>query len=473
MLKKLRIAVAALFIVGITLLMVGIGQQWWGWMAKLQFLPACLALNAVVIVALVLLTLLVGRVYCSVICPLGVYQDIVNWVSSLRKGKKRRFTYKKECKTLRYGVLALFIASLIAGIQVLVALIAPYSAYGRIVTSIVNPTGWAVPVIAAITLVLVTFLAWTGGRTWCNSVCPVGTTLGLLSRFAIFRPVIDTEKCKNCHGCEKMCKSSCINSAEQTVDMSRCVACFNCIENCKFDAISYGFAYGKKKAAPAAKAETAQKAADGVDAGKRAFLTSAVIAGASVTLGAQETKLDGGLAAITAKKAPKREQRLTPPGSVSEKHFYKHCTACQLCVANCPNNVLRPSTDLGHLMQPKMDFDRGFCRPECVNCSQVCPAGAIEKITPEEKTAIHIGKAVIDYDLCISNNEGVSCGNCASHCPAGAISMVRKDADDPKSVRIPSIIEGRCIGCGKCEYLCPSRPFSAIHIEGLSTHIKD
>lgn len=472
MLKKLRIVLAAIFFVGITLLLAGIGQEWWGCMAKLQFLPACLALNAVVIIALALLTLLVGRVYCSVICPLGVYQDLVNWLSSLRKGKKRRFAFKKECKSLRYGILLLFICSLVAGIQVLVALIAPYSAYGRIVSSIVSPSGWAVPVIAAITLVLLTVLAWMGGRTWCNSVCPVGTTLGLLSRFAIFRPVIDLEKCKDCHGCEKMCKASCINSTAKTVDMSRCVGCFDCIENCRFDAIHYGFAYGNKKAAQKA-GQPAQDAADGIDAGKRAFITGAVLAGASVTLGAQEAKLDGGLAAITAKKAPKRAQRLTPPGSSSAKQFYKHCTACQLCVANCPNNVLRPSTDLEHLMQPKMDFDRGFCRPECVNCSQVCPAGAIEKITPEEKTSIHIGKAVIDYDLCIASAEGVSCGNCATHCPAGAVSMVRKNADDPQSPRIPSIIEGRCIGCGKCEYLCPSRPFSAIHIEGLSTHIKD
>lgn len=465
MLKKIRIALAAIFFVGITLLLVGIGQEWWGWMAKLQFLPACLALNAVVIIALLLLTLLFGRVYCSVICPLGVFQDIVNWASSLRKGKKRRFAFKKECKTLRYGILVLFIAALVAGIQVLVALIAPYSAYGRIVTSIVNPQGWAVPVIAAVTLVLVVVLSWMGGRTWCNSVCPVGTTLGLLSRFAAFRPMIDTDKCKNCHGCEKMCKSSCIDSENKTVDMSRCVVCLNCIENCKFDAIHYRFAYGKKSETGAAPKK--------VDDGKRAFLTGAMLVGSALTIEAQEMKVDGGLAEVIGKKAPKRSQRLTPPGSEGEKNFYKHCTACQLCVANCPNNVLRPSTDLEHLMQPKMDFDKGFCRPECTNCSQVCPAGAIKPISKEEKTQIHIGRAVVDLDLCVVNRDNVNCGNCASHCPAGAISMVRKDPDDPKSLRIPAVLEERCIGCGKCEYLCPSRPFSAIHVEGLVKHITD
>lgn len=197
------------------------------------------------------------------------------------------------------------------------------------------------------------------------------------------------------------------------------------------------------------------------------------MAGTAATLGAQEAKLDGGLAAVIGKKAPKRAQRLTPPGSKGEKHFYDKCTACQLCVANCPNNVLHPSTDLGHLMQPKMDFDKGFCRPECTTCSQVCPAGAILPITPEEKTTVHIGHAIVDYDLCLAYNDGVNCGSCAAHCPAGAISMVRKNPDDPGSPRIPSVIEDRCIGCGKCEFLCPSRPFSAIHVEGLKLHIVD
>ena len=487
MAKKIRIAAAAVFFICITLLLVGIGEQWFGWMAKLQFLPACLALNVAVIVGILLLTLVFGRFYCSVICPMGVFQDIVIWIRRKTGGKKFKYSYKKENKLVRYAVWAIFIACIIAGLQVIVALLAPYSAYGRIVNSIVSPRGWLVPVIALLTVVFIVWLAWTSGREYCNTICPVGTTLGLVSRFALFRPVIDKSMCVGCHGCERACKSHCIDVENRRVDGSRCVDCFDCIGHCKLGGLKYRFAYGEVARRPmrdtAAKSTTAASGNsttasascttgdNAPDAGRRAFLAGAVLAGSSLTLGAQEQKLDGGLAAVLDKKAPKREQRLTPPGSGGERSFYDHCTACQLCIANCPNEVLRPSTDLSHMMQPKMDFDRGFCRPECTTCSHLCPAGAIKPITVEEKTLIHIGRAVVDLDLCVAYEGEVSCGSCAAHCPMGAISMVRKVKGDVKSPLIPTVIEDRCIGCGKCEFLCPSRPFSAIHIEGLKNHI--
>ena len=121
-------------------------------------------------------------------------------------------------------------------------------------------------------------------------------------------------------------------------------------------------------------------------------------------------------------------------------------------------------------MQPEVQYERGYCRPECVRCSEVCPTGAIKPITKEEKSSIQIGHAVWRRCNCIVHTDKVECGNCARHCPTGAIQMVPQDPNDKKSLKIPVINTERCIGCGACENLCPSRPFSAIHVEGHEVH---
>ena len=547
MLRKIRITLAAICFVAVTLLFLdftGTLHLWFGWLAKIQFLPAVLALNFVVVAILLVLTLLFGRIYCSVICPLGIFQDCVSNLSSRRKGKKARFSYSKEIKWLRYGVLVLFVIALVAGLNSLVALLAPYSAYGRMVQSLLAPVwqwgnnllAWiaerqdsyafvtkevwlkSLPtlIVAAVTFIVVVVLAWRNGRTYCNTICPVGTTLSFFSRFAMFRPVIDKSKCKSCHACERKCKSACIDIDNHRIDYSRCVDCFDCIDSCRLGALKYRFAWGGGVGSGSTGAKTPQNAPVGskmtsdeskngqnrssaaptpvaepvvrqgsptieaTDNGRRAFLVggATVIGGSllsSIPMRAEDDEIkdkkrDGGFAEVLPKKAPNRKTPITPFGSESVEKFYKHCTACQLCVTVCPNNVLRPSSRLEHLMQPEMSFEKGYCRPECVKCSEVCPAGAILKITPEEKTEWKVGTAGVDYDLCVVNRDGVSCGNCARHCPVGAIRMVKKNPDDEKSPRIPSVNEEKCIGCGACENLCPSRPISAITVNGYSVH---
>ena len=140
MLRKVRIAAAAVCFALITLLFLdftGTLHAWFGWLAKVQLLPAVLALNVGVIVLLVALTLIFGRIYCSVICPLGVMQDLISWFGD--KAKKNRFRYSKPLTWLRYGMLALFVVAFIAGIGSIVALLAPYSAYGRIASNLISP----------------------------------------------------------------------------------------------------------------------------------------------------------------------------------------------------------------------------------------------------------------------------------------------------------------------------------------------
>lgn len=468
MLRKIRIILATLFFLSVTALFVdssGTVKEWLGWTAKMQFLPALLAMNIVALVVLVALTLLVGRVYCSVICPLGVMQDVVSWISGRRKKKKSRFSYSSEKRWLRYGILVVFVALLIAGLVPIAALISPYSSYGRMVRSVVSPSLSPVAIVAAVSFVVVAILAWIGGRTYCNTVCPVGTVLGFFSRFALFRPMIDTSKCNNCKLCSKKCKASCIDAKNHRIDYSRCVACMDCIYTCKHGAIS--LPPGPSPKERGVDTPGGDKAGDEM---RRKFLTLSATLAATSLIKAQEKKVDGGLAAIEAKQKPNRNTPLVPPGAKSRRHFAQHCTACQLCVSECPNNVLRPSTNLETLMQPEMSYEDGYCRPECTRCSEVCPAGAIRPITVAEKSSTRIGHAVWIRKNCLPVADGVECGNCARHCPSGAILMVHMDANDDESPKIPVIDTERCIGCGACENLCPARPFSAIYVEGHERH---
>ena len=323
-------------------------------------------------------------------------------------------------------------------------------------------------IIAAITFIVLFILAWRGGRTYCNTICPVGTVLGFLSKYSLFKPVIDTTKCNGCGLCARNCKASCINSKAHEIDYSRCVACMDCLDKCKQGAITYTRRHKSHTHRTSAGEETAS--AQPVDDSRRAFLSATAILATTTALKAQEKKVDGGLAAIEEKKIPERATAITPPGSMSARNFAQHCTACQLCVSVCPNQVLRPSSDLTRLMQPEMSYERGYCRPECTKCAEVCPAGAIRPITKADKSAIQIGHAVWIKENCICITDDVECGNCARHCPVGAIQMVASDPENPESRKIPVVNTERCIGCGACENLCPSRPFSAIYVEGHIMH---
>ena len=494
MLRRIRLIVALVFFILITLLFLdftGTLLGWFGWLAKIQFLPAVLALNVGVILLWVVLTLVFGRVYCSVICPLGVFQDVVSWFSGRRKKKKYRFSYSPAVSWLRYGVLGVFIIAMIAGIGSVVALLAPYSSYGRIVSNLFAPvyqwgnnvlayfaersdsyafyetSVWlkSLPtfIIAAGTFVVLVVLAWRNGRTYCNTICPVGTVLGFFSRYSLFRPEIDAEKCTNCSLCSRKCKAACINYKDHRIDYSRCVTCMDCIDSCKHGAISYKYRFGKKEIKETSETGNTNNA-------RRSFLTGMGLVLVSSAVKAQEKKVDGGLAVILDKKVPARMTPLVPPGAKGLRNMRTHCTGCQLCVSVCPNQVLRPSTKLETLMQPEMSYERGYCRPECTKCSEVCPAGAILKLTPADKSATQIGHAVWVEKNCVPLRDKVACGNCARHCPTGAITMVPSDADDADSLKIPVVNVERCIGCGACENLCPARPFSAIYVEGHEQH---
>lgn len=491
MLRKIRLALAIVVFLATTLLFLdftGTAHCWLGWLAKVQFLPSLLALNVGVVLALLLLTVIFGRVYCSVICPLGILQDVVSWISGKRS--KNRFRFSPALGKLRYAVLVVFILSMLVGVGSLMALLDPYGLFGRMASNLLAPLyQWAnnmfayfaeradsyafygVDVwirsamtfgVALLTFVVIAVLAWRNGRTYCNTICPVGTILGFISRFSIFKPVINLDKCNSCGLCARNCKASCIDSKNHTIDYSRCVACMDCIEKCKQGALTYTL-----------RRSTASKSSDNggkVNGPRRDFFLLSGLLATSAIKAQSDVNADGGLADIKDKVAPKRHTPIVPPGATARREFASHCTGCQLCVSVCPSYVLRPSTNLMTFMQPEMSYERGFCRPECTKCSEVCPTGAIKLISKADKSSTQIGHAVWVKENCVVNTDGVSCGNCERHCPTKAIQMVPKDPNDPKSLKVPVIDTELCIGCGACEYYCPSRPLSAIYVEGHDRH---
>lgn len=507
MLKIIRILLALLSIIAITLLFLdftGTARTLWPWLAKIQLMPAILAGNILAVALIIIGTLLFGRIYCSIICPLGIFQDVINRIRQYvgkKNKRKNRFNYTEAHTKIRLGVFTAFVALVILGLfsalsASIAGLIEPYSAYGRISSGVFAPAydginnllaAWSesqtdnymfykvvyavsVPLIAVaiITLLVIVLFAWTGGRNYCNTICPVGTFLGFISRYSLFKPVIDTNKCINCGKCARNCKSSCIDYKRHTIDYSRCVVCMDCINLCSEGAISYTLRRSQDE-----ERNTSEK----VDKGRRGFVTGASVIIGAIGVEAIAKTTDGGLTALKDKKPVKRETRVVPPGAVSIRNLESHCTACQLCVQSCPSHLLKPSLKLDGFMQPSMDFTEGYCHPECTVCSEICPAGAIKSIDTAQKSSIKIGTAIVDLDTCISASEGKNCGNCASRCPVGAIIMVNKTEGDDQSPKIPAVNEAECIGCGSCEYHCPvgsvdgmKATHSAIHVEGVEVH---
>ena len=489
MLRRLRIGISALLFVLISFFFLDFAEilpNSFHRLAHLQFIPAILSLSIGILLFLIVLTLLFGRVYCSTICPMGILQDVIARISKATGKKKKRYSYSHGKKKMRLGVLGLTEFGFLCGYTFIVGLLDPYSAYGRVVVHIFKPiymlgnnlleslfarfdnyTFYQVDtsilsisslLIAIITLAVIFVMAWKHGRTWCNTICPVGTILGLLSRFSLFKVRIDTAKCNGCGLCATKCKAACINSKEHAIDYSRCVDCFNCLGVCKQKALVYAPSLKKQS-----DVETSAPSSPDLDSSKRRFLVAGLVtAGATPKLISQAKE---SVASLEGKKAYKKENPITPPGSISREHFQQQCTSCHLCVSKCPSHILKPAFmeyGLAGMMQPTVSFEKGFCNFDCTVCGDVCPNGAILPISVEQKHLTQMGYVVFIEENCIVYTDGTSCGACSEHCPTQAVAMVPyKDG-----LTIPHVNKEICVGCGGCEYVCPARPFRAIYIEG-------
>lgn len=463
-------------------------------LADIQLIPALLALNWIVIVCLFLATLIFGRIYCSSVCPLGIYQDIIGWIrkKTVSKKKRKRYKYLKPLSWMRWAFVAVVALAFVTGFSFLVGLLDPYSAFGRIAVHGLKPayqagnnllasllsggtTFYKVSIylgsissatIALITLVVVGILAWRNGRIYCNTVCPVGTVLGAVSKYSLFQIRFDSEKCNQCGSCSRKCKASCIDFKNMKVDASRCINCFNCLEACSESGLKYRLPMLKKTAPvkDAFEVNRPLKPRKPGDDSRRRFLTTVAVTGwAAIRLTADKTLRLGD------KKEVKRQQPIMPPGAIDLNHFSSRCTSCHLCVSKCPSQVIKPSFleyGIGGIMQPMLFFDSKFCNYDCTICSEVCPTDALLPLTREAKRVNQMGVVQLYLENCIVYTDETSCGACSEHCPTQAVHMVPYK----NHLTIPEIEQEICVGCGGCEFICPSKPWKAIFVEGITTH---
>lgn len=490
-LKKVRIVVSVIFFLAIFLLFVDIYNVLPVWyinsVVYLQFFPSLIAFVSEpynifsFVIIILILTFLYGRLYCSSICPLGTLMDIITRLRNII-GKKKAFHYSNPSNLLRYSILSITVIFWIFGSLFFINILDPYSIFGRISNNLfryvviyinnfiawifeifnihsiyyfdTNPIEFTVLTISFLYLIIIIFFASFYGRQFCNLICPVGSFMGIVSKYSIFKIKINNNQCTQCGVCEKVCKAYCIDSENKKIDNSRCVSCYNCFEACHENTFHYY--------------NTLKKKIDnkGLDISKRNSVVKIMVAlPGLVGLSACSDRLND----LEAEENNQSKNPVIPPGAISIENFTTKCTSCYLCVSNCPSNVIRPTFlafGVNGIFQPAMDFKNSFCNFDCTVCTEICPSQAILPLSKNSKKTTQIGIAKFIKEICVVETEKTDCGACSEHCPTKAVKMVPYG-----NLVIPEVEEEICIGCGACEYACPTQPKKSIYVESNTVHL--
>ena len=387
----------------------------------IQFLPLLQrVLTDFSIAALILfiliagLTFLCGRIYCSLICPFGILQELIGFIKGLFV--KNRGLRQKNFP-LKYFIAAIVWGIFIAGSACVIRYIEPYTAFSSAMSRS----------IFGLVLIVFTLIAvLISDRIFCTNFCPVGTVLGLISKISLNKIYISNE-CSSCGLCEKNCPAGCINSKEKSVDNETCIKCLKCITICPKNALKYGIK-------PKEEIKFSLKRRRIIIAS-----TAAALFGIMVKAGLE----------IKDKIAEKVKDVILPAGAGNKERFLNKCLNCNLCVENCPAKIIAKADE--NYGAVHIDYTKGECKYDCNKCAEVCPSGAIKKLSLEEKQKTRIAMAMIKEDKC------TKCTECISVCPAHAIIRTENNT--------PILNAAKCIGCGACKHACH---FGAIEIFGVN-----
>ena len=363
----------------------------------------------ILLIVLLVITLIFGRIYCSVLCPLGILQELLMlMLTPIKKLIKRNEPFIQKHYKFSYMLAAVCFGGLLGGTAVIIRHFDPYSVFG-------NAMSFGIYGILFISLLAV--LVFFKNRFFCSNICPIGALLGWISRCSMFKIRINPDICVRCAKCAQNCPMGCIDFKNGSVNNETCIKCFNCLGTCHRGALTYGLNKNDDTA---------------FDMGRREFL----VKGGSFVLLALFFR--AGLT-YTKRVGQKFKKALLPAGAVSTKEFANRCLNCNLCVQNCPMKIIKKANKEFPVVH--LDYKDGHCDYNCNKCSKVCPSGALKPLTLKQKQRTKLGTAHIDTAVC------VKCGLCTLECPRKAIS---KEAG-----KNPIVNSKDCIGCGACQNVCP------------------
>ncbi len=396
------------------------------------------------------LTPFLGRFFCGWICPLGTLFHLASrWLRPRKAAERIRQNLHSRTQAVKY--LILFVLLLAAAFGLLqVGVFDPIALLTRTSAALVSPgmrAGWMMIAIFAVLLLL---NAWRP-RFWCRHVCPLGALLGVAARAMPGGVVRDRGKCTDCGLCNRDCIGAC--SPNTRTRMAECFVCWNCIEDCPEKALRWEWMPKEE--------ELARE----LGVSRRAFF--------GATLGGAAT-----VVALKSQAVAGYPERIRPPGALAEPDFLDRCLKCGECMKICPTGVLRPAlaeAGIAGLWTPVMDMERGYCEYNCVLCAQVCPSGAIRRMSIAEKSGtetgvpVKVGTAFLDRSRCLPWSFGRNCMVCEEVCPVSPKAIHRT----PQAVEIegrmvelylPQVDVERCTGCGLCQHECPVNDLAAIRV---------